>query len=203
MTDNTQNINNTQPQAPIVPPVSEQPITKEEAQTLGGSCDNRYANMLGSSEERNAALAACNEAIVDTNVPLADDNFYTEHNVYTETRDAGVDSEQVQCAVGEVLAAMPAVLGLKGGLTDIFKDDDDLRRGISVQVTAYNDAKITAKLITDETYSTADVLAQATAKITEMLKSQFGLGLQKLDVQVAQSMSRAAFEKEYGKSRFI
>lgn len=128
------------------------------------------------------------------------DDFYTMGS----WRGLEIKARDVKEIVGECLSEVDGVLALKGGLSDVFKKDEDLTRGISVSVDEADcTVKVAAKLITDASFSNAEVISKATELIASTLLHEAGLDIRKIEIDVAESLSFSDFIARYGIDRAI
>lgn len=119
-------------------------------------------------------------------------------------RGLEIKARDVKEIVGEAVSDVDGVLALKGGLADIFKKDEDLTRGITVSVDeADGTVKVSARLIIDAAYTSAEVIREATELIASALQHEAGLDIRKIDIEVAESLSGAEFLERYNEDRAI
>ncbi len=130
--------------------------------------------------------------------------FIPEDYVFAVFNGEKIHPKEIKEIVGEALSEVDGVLALKSGLTDIFKKDDDLTRGISVGINQ-DDAtvKVGAKLIADSAFSSPEIISEATELVAEALRHEAGLEMKEIDIDVAESMSWDAFVDKYGVDRAL
>ena len=104
-----------------------------------------------------------------------------------------IDEKVVSQLVGEAIAGVAGVLGLKGGLTDIFKKDDDLTRGVTVEALDDNKAKVSVRLIADDDHNAGEVITGVAAAITGALQRQAGLQPATVEIELAEGPPRKEF----------
>lgn len=135
--------------------------------------------------------------------PLIDEYVVEEDYVYGDYNGRDLRDKDIKEIVGRQISTVDGVLGLKGGLTDVFKADEDLTRGISVSVNRDGKVKVSAKVILADYANAADVIAQITQSVTDALQNEVGLRPEKVDIEVADTMSREAFYDKYSMERAI
>ena len=139
----------------------------------------------------------------NANDPTNDEYLFVEETVYDTGYDADPDTKDIKEAVGEAVSGIPGVLALKGGLTDIFKKDEDLTRGVSVRVNDDDRVEVSVKVIAETGYNEADLIRQMTDAITDDLQMELGMVADRVDVKVAQTMSRDEFLDKYDADRAL
>lgn len=112
-------------------------------------------------------------------------------------------NESVKEVAGKALAKVDGILGLKSGFTDIFKADEDLTRGISVHVYDDESVNLSAKVIAELGHNSANLINDATAAVTSAVQSQLGLAPEKINIEIADTLTRAEFDEKYGAKREI
>lgn len=127
---------------------------------------------------------------------LSDDINKSRYNV---PFDMSVD-DAIKTITGEAICHVPGVLGLKGGLSDVFKRDEDLRRGISVSrnKTGY---EVSAHVIGDAAYDTEEILVAVRISITHALQEGAGMENIELSLSMVDSMSKSDFIEKHGADR--
>lgn len=142
--------------------------------------------------------------------PIANDDWnapaaYMREDIYesTDNGDQRISHETIKQVVGRAIARVHGVLGLKGGITDIFKSDEDLTRGISVHTSGENRITVSAKVIAELGYSEAELLIELTAAINTAMQNELGLAPEEIDIEITNALTREEFEEKYGASREI
>lgn len=108
--------------------------------------------------------------------------------------------DAIKTISGEAICHVEGVLGLMGGVTDIFKRDEDLRRGISVNWNK-NGCEVSARIIGDDAYDTKKTLIAVRHSITHALQEGAGMENIELDLSMADSMEKSEFIEKYGANR--
>lgn len=139
---------------------------------------------------------------LNENTPATGDFLFVEGTVYDDDAPAP-DNKDIQEVVGEAISGVDGVLALKGGLTDIFKKDEDLTRGISVHVDSENNVNVKAKVISDADYSADAVAQQATEAINDCIRENLGLTVGTVEIDVADTMTRGEFFEKYDAERAL
>lgn len=114
-----------------------------------------------------------------------------------------ISEDALAAGIGQSIAQINGVLGLKGGLTDIFKSGDDVTRGITISLRSNNLVEITAKLITDTVQNTNELLKLIVSAVTHTLQQDFGMQTGRIDIDFAEQMTHQDFEEKYGKDRVL
>lgn len=129
----------------------------------------------------------------------SDSSEGTNKDRYNVPFDMSVD-DAIKTITGEAICHVNGVLGLKGGLTDIFKRDEDLRRGILVSRNE-NGYVVSARIIGDEAYDTEEILVAVRCSITHALREGAGMENTELSLIMDDSMSKSKFIEKYGSDR--
>lgn len=122
---------------------------------------------------------------------------------YDPVEDAKMDNKVLKQMVGDAIRGVDGVLALKGGLTDIFKRDEDLTRGITVHQSNDGKVRVSAKVIAESGYDSAQLIQQLTDRITQAMQSQAGLQPEKVEVEIADKMTQAEFYDKYDADRAL
>ena len=138
----------------------------------------------------------------DTSAEISEIDLYRE-GAEAEGANNDFDNKDIQQAVGRAIAGEDGVLGLKGRLTDIFKRDEDLTRGIVVHRMDGRQVAVSAKVIAEAGYDASDLLQRLADSITFVLEDELGLIANTVDVQIAETMTRAGFYEKYDPERAI
>lgn len=117
--------------------------------------------------------------------------------------NAKIDDKVVKKLAGEALAGIKGVLGVKGGLTDLLKDDDDPTRGVSVSVTEDQQVSVSAKIITEAGKNIPDIVNKATDAITQALQKTAGLKVKDICVEVTDTMTQEEYKQQGVDPAFI
>lgn len=116
------------------------------------------------------------------------DNFTpAPHNVV-------IDDKVVKRMTGEAIAGIDGILGVKGGLGDVLKNDSDPTRGVTVQVGEDQSATVCVRVITEAGKNIPDIVNKATAAVTEALQNTAGLRVKEVAIEVVDTMSRDEYE---------
>lgn len=100
----------------------------------------------------------------------------------------------IEQAVGESIRHIPGLLALKSGPGDLFKTDGDLSRGISATETDTG-VRVKIKVIAEASYDPSSLIREMTDSITLALKDRLGLETDKLEVEIADTMTPEEFQE--------
>ena len=137
------------------------------------------------------------------NGPTGDEYVYVEETAYGTGYDPDPASDGIKEVVGAAISGIPGVLALKGGLTDIFKANEDLTRGVSAKKSDGGHVSIGAKVIAESGYDEADLVQQVTEAIADELQAQLGLIADKVEIDVTETLSREEFYDKYDADRAL
>lgn len=119
------------------------------------------------------------------------------------TENMKVDDKVAKKIVGEALSCIDGVLGVKGGLADLLKGDDDRTRGVVVNVNDNQQITVCAKVITESGKNMPGIVKTIEDKITKALQSTTGLEVKDVVVEIADVMTKDEYEKQFGKQGSI
>lgn len=138
-------------------------------------------------------------------VPTPDgDYLYTEETTFgAGTLPYDPDTRDIKECVGAAISSVPGVLALKGGLTDMFKKDEDLTRGITVTRGNGYRVSVKAKVIAEAGYDEVALIQQMTRAITDDLRTQMALTADKVDIEIADTMTEIEFFDKYDADRAL
>lgn len=111
-------------------------------------------------------------------------------------KNVKIDDKVVKKLAGEALAAIDGVLGLKGGLTDVLKDPDDVTRGLSVTADDSQNVELSAKIIAETGKNIPDIIGKATADITAAVQNETGLKVKNVCIEVADTMTAEEYRQQ-------
>lgn len=126
-----------------------------------------------------------------------------ETDIYVESVETDYSQRDIKQVVGEAIAGVNGVLGLKGKLTDIFKQGEDLTRGITLRKLDGDYVDVSAKVIAEAGYNSTELLQNLSDAITLALEEELGLRVGKMDVEIAETLTRAGFYEKYDPERAI
>lgn len=106
-----------------------------------------------------------------------------------------IDKKLVKRMIGETIAETTGVLGVKGGLTDVLKKNDDVTKGIFIHITDDNTISVKVKVITEVGSNMPNIVNTTTEKVTHLLQKTVGLKVKSMDMEVADTMTREAYER--------
>ena len=112
-------------------------------------------------------------------------------------------NREIKAVVGEAISEVPGVLALKGRIIDIFKDDDDLTRGISVYETGIGRVEVNARVIADKSCDDGGLIRKMTDAVAEGLRARLGLEVSEVNIEIAEAMSPDDFLERYGAGRSL
>lgn len=139
--------------------------------------------------------------------PESEEYLYAEEGMYDTGYDAGYDAspdtKDIKEVVGQAISGIPGVLGLKGKLSDIFKKDEDLTRGISARKAGDGRVSVSARVIADSGYNSGMLIDDMTEAITYALQAQLGLVADKIEIDIAETMTEAEFYDKYDADRAL
>lgn len=95
-----------------------------------------------------------------------------------------IDKKLIKRMVGEAVQDTDGVLGLKGSITDLFKDLDDPTRGVSIRVNSENEATARMRVITEAGMNIPAVVSEATEKVVDALQNEAGLKADEVTIRV-------------------
>lgn len=112
-----------------------------------------------------------------------------------------IDDTAIKRIVGKAIGRVDGVLGVEGKLTDMLKSSDDVTKGLSI--TSNDNGKtvsIEAKIITEYGKNIPDIVNAITLNVTDALHSMAGIQVEKLNVEVVDTMTQQEYNQKYGKS---
>ena len=110
--------------------------------------------------------------------------------------NARIDDKVVKKLVGEAVFQVDGVLDAKDGLTDMFKSDDDMTRGITVSISDEHSATICAKIVTETGKNIPDIVNNITKADTETLQANAGIAVKDLEVEVTDTMTKEEYKNQ-------
>lgn len=125
------------------------------------------------------------------------------NDMNTQTTDSGmpkhtfkIDDKAVKKLVGEAVNGVDGVLDVTGGLSDLLKGDDDVTRGVSVTVSTDNRAQVQVRIITEYGKNIPAIVDAVVNRVNESLHNIGGLNVEKVDVEITDTMTREQYETE-------
>lgn len=125
------------------------------------------------------------------------------NDMNTQMTDSGmpkhtfkIDDKAVKKLVGEAVNGVDGVLDVTGGLTDLLKGDDDKTRGVSVTVSTDNRAQVQVRIITEYGKNIPAIVDAVVGRVNESLHDIGGLNVEKVDVEITDTMTREQYETE-------
>lgn len=106
-----------------------------------------------------------------------------------------IDDKAIKKLAGTAISQVNGVLGVEGNLTDMLKGSDDMTKGLQVSVED-NKAQVSAKIITEFGKNIPEIVSEATRKVTEELQSTAGLTVEKVDIEVVDTLTKEEYEKK-------
>ncbi len=107
------------------------------------------------------------------------------------------DKKAVQQMVGDAILHTGGVLGVMGGLRDIFKSEEDVTRGIILHLSSadFCSATVKAELIIQKGCDVDAVLEEASANVANVLQKRARLGIEDVRLTLAEEMTPEEFEE--------
>lgn len=121
------------------------------------------------------------------------DYWYLEEAAFLDGCKETPENKDIKRVVGAAIAAVPGVLGLKGGLSDLFKKDDDLTRGISVHFYGGENVRIKAKVIAEKGYNEETLAGDVRESIRLALAAELALTADRVSIEIADTMTPEEF----------
>lgn len=119
----------------------------------------------------------------------------TENKGFTPAPDtAKIDAKVVKKMVGEALSSIDGILDVKDSVIDVFKNEDDLTRGVAVSLTDDQQATVNAKIITETGKNIPNIVNSATDAITKALQNTAGLKPKDICIEVTDTMTKEQFD---------
>lgn len=112
-----------------------------------------------------------------------------------------IDDRAIKKMAGEAISKVEGVLSVEGGLTDLLKPSDDLTKGIAVVMS--EDGKgvqVSTKLVTEYGKNIPTIVRQVQDAVEKTLREMAGLVVEKVDVEITDTMSRKEYEAKTAKS---
>lgn len=124
------------------------------------------------------------------------DEFYETGALHAGEAQGYMEEKKnrIEQAVGASIKDIPGLLALKSGLGDLFKRDEDLSRGIAVTETDTG-ARVKIKVIAETGYDPSALIREMTDRITLALRDKMGLVTDKLEVEIADTMTPEEFQE--------
>lgn len=109
--------------------------------------------------------------------------------------NAIIDEKVVKKLAGEAMANVDGMLGVKGSIGDWFKRDDDVTRGITVDMQEGGKVSLCLKVITETGKNIPAVVEAITQNVTDALQNSAGLKVAELNVEVTDTMTREEYHE--------
>ncbi len=109
-----------------------------------------------------------------------------------------IDARAMQRIAGEAVAHVDGVLGVKAGMGDLLKGEDDKTAGVEVHVSDKGEADVQVRIITEFGRSIPEVADEVMGRIQGRLWSLAGVVTHRVSVEVADTMTPAEYDKQYG-----
>lgn len=107
-----------------------------------------------------------------------------------------IDNHVIKKVAGEAILGIDGLLGLKGGLTDLLKVDDDPTIGISVDMADDHVATISVKIIVETGKNIPNIVDAVTNAVTKALQNTTGIKVKEVCVEVVDSMTKEEYEAQ-------
>lgn len=106
-----------------------------------------------------------------------------------------IDEKAIKKMAGQAVTKTPGVLGLAGGLPGMLKLTDDTTMGLDVTLSEDNKkVAVSAKVITEYGKNIPQIVEDVTHQVTETLQTMAGLSVEKVEVEVTDTMTAADYQ---------
>ena len=113
-----------------------------------------------------------------------------------------IDDKAVKRMAGEAISQVDGVLGVDGNLADILKSGDDVTKGLAVTVSGDGkNAQVSAKIITEYGRNIPEIVENVQAKVAESLRIMASLTVDRVEVEITDTMTREDYQAKNSKSR--
>lgn len=125
----------------------------------------------------------------------------TPNEAFNAPANVKIDYVAIKRIVGEAIDKVDGVLGVAGNLTDLLKSNADRTKGLSVTMQENSQqVDIDAKIMTEYGKNIPTIVNALTTNVTEALRTMAGLEVNKLNVEVADTLTREEYNKKYPKT---
>lgn len=133
------------------------------------------------------------------NTFFEDEQRKTEEARFGVPYDLSVE-DAVKRITGEAICHTEGVLGLKGGLTDVFKRDEDLRRGVHISMDGPVYV-INVNIIGEWGENEQALAAEVQGDIEKALRDGAGMQNTEVHVNIDSMLTKKDFIEKYGEDR--
>lgn len=113
-----------------------------------------------------------------------------------------IDDKAIRKMAGEAVMSVDGVLGIGGGIVNMFKKDDDVSTGVSVDLSDDNKkAKVNAKIITEYGKNIPEIVEKITSTVAEALHGMAGITTEEVNVEVADSLTREQYKEKFASNQ--
>lgn len=106
-----------------------------------------------------------------------------------------IDEKVVKKLVGEAIAGIDGVLDKKDTLSDLFKSDDDVTRGLTLDINnERKEVSVAARVVVESVKNIPDIVNAATKAVTKVIQQTTGLAVKDICIEVADTLTKEEYE---------
>ncbi|MGD9559634.1 MAG: Asp23/Gls24 family envelope stress response protein [Oscillospiraceae bacterium] len=131
-------------------------------------------------------------------------NMNTQQNAAGMPNDMKIDDKAIKKMAGEAIGQVEGVLGLEGGIVGMLKSDDDVTKGLGITLSEDGKtASVSCKIITEYGKNIPEIVGNVQDKVRESLQRMAGLTVDKVEVEVTDTMTREDYQAKTSKGRSL